>query len=52
MTAAKNAVGRSSMDRLCVDEGELKKSASILHDAFEPSDRITTGRRGAMCCHE
>lgn len=48
VTAARNAVGQSSMDRLCVDEGEELKS-SILHDAFEPSGR-TTGR--AIICHE
>ena len=49
VTAARNAVGQSSMDRLVVDEGEELKS-SILHDAFEPSCRTTTGR--AIICHE
>ena len=42
VTAARNAVGQSSMDRLCVDEGEELKS--------EPSGRTTTGR--AIICHQ
>ena len=50
VTAARNAVGQRSMDRRC-DEGELN-SSSILFDAFEPSGRATTGRRGAIICHE
>ena len=49
VTAARNAVGQRSMDRRC---GELKNSSSILFDAFEPSGRATTGRRGAIICHE
>ena len=51
VTAARNAVGQRSMDRRCCDEGELN-SSSILFDAFEPSGRATTGRRGAIICHE
>ena len=49
VTAARNAVGQRSMDRLC-DEGELNSSS--IFDAFEPSGRGTTGRRGAIICHE
>ena len=49
VVTARNA--GSSMDRLCVDEGELRSSS--IYDDLEPSGRAATDATGrSIICHE